>query len=87
MHRVCSGLGGRHLPPVRRFAAGLLAGLTSTTMTYPLDLAKARLAVTRSYTYEFFDDISNKSVVFWLAPLNLIRRFRPYIFATGDILG
>ena len=32
---------------VRRFACGSLAGLTSVTATYPLDMARARMAVTK----------------------------------------
>ena len=37
----------RHLPPGQRFLAGSLAGVTSTTFTYPLDLVRARMAVTK----------------------------------------
>lgn len=35
----------------RRFLAGSLAGITSQTMTYPLDLARARMAVTDKEKY------------------------------------
>uniref|UniRef100_T1HHT9 Uncharacterized protein n=1 Tax=Rhodnius prolixus TaxID=13249 RepID=T1HHT9_RHOPR len=35
----------------RRFMAGSLAGITSQTMTYPLDLARARMAVTNKEKY------------------------------------
>ncbi len=38
----------RHLPPGKRFAAGCLAGVTASGFTYPLDLARARMAVTQA---------------------------------------
>jgi len=37
--------------PGRRFISGSLAGVTSTTITYPLDLARARMAVTNKTVY------------------------------------
>ncbi len=39
--------------PGRRFMAGSLAGVTSATITYPLDLARARMAVTNKTVYVF----------------------------------
>ncbi|CAF4489891.1 unnamed protein product, partial [Rotaria magnacalcarata] len=37
--------------PGRRFISGSLAGVTSATITYPLDLARARMAVTSKAMY------------------------------------
>ncbi|XP_034233592.1 mitochondrial coenzyme A transporter SLC25A42 [Thrips palmi] len=36
----------------KRFLAGALAGTTSQTLTYPLDLARARMAVTNKQNYD-----------------------------------
>lgn len=41
----------RNLPPLYRFVAGSLAGTTASMLTYPLDLARARMAVTQKHTY------------------------------------
>ncbi|KFD63737.1 hypothetical protein M514_06226 [Trichuris suis] len=38
--------------PVRRYIAGSFAGVTATSFTYPLDLAKARLSVSRKSQYK-----------------------------------
>lgn len=37
--------------PERSFVAGALAGMTSVVATYPLDLARARMAVTQKFMY------------------------------------
>lgn len=39
------------LPPFRRFLAGSLAGLSACSCTYPLDLVRARMAVTGKTKY------------------------------------
>lgn len=44
----------KHLPPHLRLLAGSLAGITSTSCTYPLDLARARMAVTDKNAYSNF---------------------------------
>lgn len=36
----------RALPPFPRFLAGSLAGTTAAMLTYPLDMVRARMAVT-----------------------------------------
>lgn len=42
----------------RRFLAGSLAGITSQSLTYPLDLARARMAVTDKYSgYRSLGDV------------------------------
>jgi len=41
----------RDLPPLRRYLAGSLAGVTASCLTYPLDLARARMAVTKKCQY------------------------------------
>nr|CAD7423968.1 unnamed protein product [Timema monikensis] len=40
-----------HTSPQLRFLAGSLAGVTSQSLTYPLDLARARMAVTHKEKY------------------------------------
>ncbi|WAR29885.1 S2542-like protein [Mya arenaria] len=41
----------KHLPPVRRALAGSMAGVSATSLTYPLDFARARMAVTAKSKY------------------------------------
>jgi solute carrier family 25, member 42 len=40
-------------PHVRRFLAGSLAGIVSSSVTYPLDLARARMAITDKCGYKY----------------------------------
>ncbi|XP_019393875.1 PREDICTED: mitochondrial coenzyme A transporter SLC25A42 [Crocodylus porosus] len=45
------GFHGKALPPFPRFIAGSLAGMTATMLTYPLDMVRARMAVTPKEMY------------------------------------
>ncbi|KAM7328401.1 mitochondrial coenzyme A transporter SLC25A42 [Microtus oregoni] len=45
------GFCGEALPPWPRFLAGALAGTTAASLTYPLDLVRARMAVTPKEMY------------------------------------
>lgn len=45
------GFQGTALPPVQRLLAGSLAGTTATMLTYPLDMVRARMAVTPKEMY------------------------------------
>lgn len=41
----------RDLPPLKRYVAGSLAGVTASSLTYPLDMARARMAITNKCQY------------------------------------
>ncbi|XP_003974124.1 mitochondrial coenzyme A transporter SLC25A42 [Takifugu rubripes] len=45
------GYQGKALPPFPRFMAGSLAGTTAVMLTYPLDMVRARMAVTAREMY------------------------------------
>lgn len=45
------GYQGKALPPLPRFLAGSLAGTTAAMLTYPLDMVRARMAVTPKQMY------------------------------------
>ncbi|KAF5903058.1 mitochondrial coenzyme A transporter SLC25A42, partial [Clarias magur] len=45
------GFQGKVLPPVPRLLAGSLAGTTAAMLTYPLDMVRARMAVTPKEMY------------------------------------
>lgn len=45
------GFQGKALPPFPRFLAGSLAGTTAVMLTYPLDMVRARMAVTPREMY------------------------------------
>lgn len=42
----------QNLNPARRFMAGSLAGVTAASLTYPLDVLRARMAVTHKTSYK-----------------------------------
>ncbi|XP_063953157.1 mitochondrial coenzyme A transporter SLC25A42-like [Lytechinus pictus] len=42
----------QNLTPARRFLAGSLAGVTAASLTYPLDVLRARMAVTHRTSYK-----------------------------------
>ncbi|CAG5124624.1 unnamed protein product, partial [Candidula unifasciata] len=52
----------KHLPPHWRFLAGALAGVTSVALTYPLDLCRARMAVTPKETYNHIGQVFMKMI-------------------------
>nr|XP_020471622.1 mitochondrial coenzyme A transporter SLC25A42-like isoform X2 [Monopterus albus] len=45
------GFQGTVLPPIPRLLAGSMAGITASMMTYPLDMVRARMAVTPKEMY------------------------------------
>ncbi|GMT00583.1 hypothetical protein PENTCL1PPCAC_22757 [Pristionchus entomophagus] len=47
--------------PVKRLLAGSLAGFVATSLTYPLDTAKARLSISKKSEYSGFVDVIVKS--------------------------
>lgn len=67
-------------PPLKRLLAGSLAGVTSQSMTYPLDLARARMAVTQKAEYSTL-----RSVFYQIYKTEGILAFYRGFFAT--ILG
>jgi solute carrier family 25 member 42 len=52
----------RRKHPHRTFIAGSLAGIVSTTLTYPLDLARARMAVTHTEMYNSLKAVFQKTI-------------------------
>ncbi|KAK3580127.1 hypothetical protein CHS0354_034067 [Potamilus streckersoni] len=50
----------KHLPPHLRFLAGSLAGVTSVAATYPLDMVRARMAVTAKERYHNLPEVFMK---------------------------
>uniref|UniRef100_T1JXF2 RING-type domain-containing protein n=1 Tax=Tetranychus urticae TaxID=32264 RepID=T1JXF2_TETUR len=48
--------------PIRSYVAGSLAGVVSTSLTYPLDLARARMAVTHREKYNSLGAVFRKTI-------------------------
>ena len=48
--------------PLRSYVAGSLAGVVSTSLTYPLDLARARMAVTHREKYNSLGAVFRKTI-------------------------
>ncbi|OQV24656.1 Mitochondrial coenzyme A transporter SLC25A42 [Hypsibius exemplaris] len=76
----------RTVSPGRRFLAGSLAGVTASTLTYPLDLARARMAVTEKSRYSSLRDVFRHLLKEegWLA---LYRGFSPTILGVIPYAG
>lgn len=51
----------RHSPG-KQFLAGSLAGATSQSLTYPLDLARARMAVTQKNHYSTLREVTKQVI-------------------------
>lgn len=54
--------------PKKRYLAGALAGVTSQSLTYPLDLARARMAVTTKHHYSSLKEVS--ALKGWQGPVD-----------------
>ncbi|ESO09767.1 hypothetical protein HELRODRAFT_186288 [Helobdella robusta] len=50
----------KFLPPLQRYLTGSLAGVTAASVTYPLDVARARMAVTQKCTYNTLMEVFMK---------------------------
>lgn len=61
---------------IRRFLAGSLAGVTSQSLTYPLDLARARMAVTHDDAFSNLKKVFRPSVNFFDFRQNIFQFFQ-----------
>ncbi|XP_023653686.1 mitochondrial coenzyme A transporter SLC25A42 isoform X1 [Paramormyrops kingsleyae] len=80
------GFQGKSLTPIPRLVAGSLAGMTASMITYPLDLVRARMAVTPK---EMYGNISDVFVRIWReeGPKTLYRGFTPTILGVVPYAG
>lgn len=72
--------------PFRRSVAGSLAGVTAVTTTYPLDMARARMAVTQKELYSSLREVFRK---IWRdeGPASLYRGYVPTLLGVIPYAG
>jgi solute carrier family 25 protein 42 len=66
--------------------AGSLAGMTATTLTYPLDMARARMAITKATFYKSLYQTFH-SILFNEGPLKLYRGLVPTLLGVFPYAG
>lgn len=72
--------------PFTRFLAGSLAGVTSQSLTYPLDLARARMAVTHKEQYRTLRQVFVK-IWYEEGPRTLYRGYLPTVLGVIPYAG
>ncbi|KAG0725385.1 Mitochondrial coenzyme A transporter SLC25A42 [Chionoecetes opilio] len=72
--------------PWLRFVAGSMAGVTSQSLTYPLDMARARMAVTHRDTYASLKQVFTK-ILKNEGPLSLYRGLTPTLLGVIPYAG
>ena len=72
--------------PHMRFLAGSLAGITSQSLTYPLDLARARMAVTHKEQYRTLRQVFIK-IWYEEGPRTLYRGYLPTVLGVIPYAG
>ncbi|GAB6031990.1 hypothetical protein CHUAL_010367 [Chamberlinius hualienensis] len=73
-------------PHYRRAVAGSLAGVTAVTLTYPLDLARARMAITAKAKYKTILQVF-KTICYNEGILTLYRGFAPTLLGVIPYAG
>ncbi|MPC12539.1 Mitochondrial coenzyme A transporter SLC25A42 [Portunus trituberculatus] len=77
---------GNENKPYLRFVAGSMAGVTSQFLTYPLDMARARMAVTHRDTYASLRQVFTK-ILKNEGPLTLYRGLTPTLLGVIPYAG
>jgi hypothetical protein len=72
--------------PYMRFLAGSLAGITSQSLTYPLDLARARMAVTHKEQYRTLQQVFIK-IWYEEGPRTFYRGYLPTVLGVVPYAG